>query len=58
MNYFGLLFEVDYGGWMMVVGGVLVVIGSFGLALHRHNDLPPQGRNDQTPMSLKFAHMS
>ena len=43
MNLFGPLFDLHYAEWMMIAGGVLVVIGFFGFAFSQNRNLPPEG---------------
>lgn len=40
MSVLDPLFELQYAQWMMIVGGVLVVIGFFGFALDQNKNLP------------------
>jgi hypothetical protein len=42
MNLFPPLLDLHYAQWIMIAGGVLVVIGFFGFALNQNLNPPPE----------------
>ena len=45
MNLLGPILDLHYAQWMMIAGGVLVVIGFFGFALYQNRNLPPEAED-------------
>jgi hypothetical protein len=45
-----MLFELEYPYWMMIAGGILVALGSFGVAFKEKGDGMPVGDTKIEPM--------
>lgn len=43
------LLDIHYAEWMMIAGGVLAVIGFFGLAFDQNRNLPPEDHGPVEP---------
>ena len=46
MNLLAPLLNLHYAQWLMIAGGVFVVIGFFGFALYQNRNLPPEMADD------------